>query len=214
MRCAPFHLAAMIALALAATARPVVASGPVAASVDVPAVVTAGQTVVLRWSALPAESEELELVLSLDGGGRYHVRVSPELEAREREYRWRVPDLPTRHARLMLRMGGEDGERIGALSREFRIAHVEGAPRPQLGFHEGQFWTGIEPLHGPVDAGIARNAPRFEGLVAEVPCTPPESVLRCAPPDVVLVPGARAVPAVARQGRPPGSAPREVPLRI
>jgi hypothetical protein len=214
MHRAPFTLAAMIALALAMVAPSGAASGSVTVSLEVPAVVTAGQTVVLRWSGLPAEVEELEIVLSLDGGGRYHVRVSPELEGREREYRWRVPDLPVRHARLMLRMGGEEGERIGALSREFRIVHVEGAPRPDLGFHEGQFWTGLEPLHGPAGAGIAQDAPRFEDLVDEAPCTPPEPVLRSAPPDVVRAPAVRAAAAVAPQGRPSGSAPRDVPLRI
>jgi hypothetical protein len=214
MRHAPFSLTAMIALALAAPACPVAAASPASASLEVPATVTAGQTVVLRWSALPAEVEELEIVLSLDGGGSYHVRVSPELEAREREYHWRVPDLPTRHARLMLRVGGEEGERIGALSTEFSIVHAEGAPRPELGFHEGEFWTGIEPLRGPAGADIASDAPRFEGLADEVPGAPPEPLLRTVPPDVVRLPAVRTLLAVARQGRPSGSTPREVPLRI
>jgi len=214
MRCTSSILAAMIALALAATVRPAAASAAGAVALDVPAVVTAGHSVVLRWRGLPAEVEELELVLSLDGGDSYHVRVSPELEARELEYRWRVPDLPTRHAKLMLRMGGEKGERLGALSQEFRIEHAEGVPRPDLGFHEGQFWTGIEPLYGPVDAGIARDAPRFEVPVDEVPCESPEPALRFASPGVVRVPAVRAVSAATRQGRPPGSAPRKVPLRI
>jgi hypothetical protein len=214
MRRTPFAFAPILALVLTVVAPAMAASGSVAASLEVPAVVTAGQTVVLRWSGLSAEVEELEIVLSLDGGGGYHVRVSPELEAREREYRWRVPDLPTRHARLMLRMGGEEGERTGALSREFRIVHVEGAARPELGFHEGQLWTGLEPLDGPAGAGIAQDAPRFEDLADEAPCPPPAPVLRSAPPDVVRAPAVRAAPAAAWQGRPSGSAPREVPLRI
>ena len=214
MRCASSTLTAMIALALAAVIRPAVASSAATATIEVPAVVTAGQTVVLRWSALPEAVEELEIVLSLDGGGSYHVRVSPELEAHEGEYRWRVPDLPTRHARLMLRMGGAEGERMGALSPEFRIVHAEGVPRVELGFHEGQYWTGLDPLEGPIRAGITRDAAHFGGLVDEPPCTSPESMLRCAPPDVVRVPGTRAAPAAARQGRHSGSAPREVPLRI
>jgi hypothetical protein len=214
MRCAPFTLATMIALALAATARPVAASDPDAAALDVPAVVTAGQTVVLRWSGLPADAEELELVLSLDGGASYHVRVSPELEGREREYRWRVPDLPTRHARLLLRFGGEEGERPGARSQEFRIVHVEGASRPEPGFHEGQFWTGLEPLEGPGAAGLAQDAPHYEELADEAACAPPAPVSCPGPPDVVRAPVAPAAAPAPRQGRPPGSAPREVPLRI
>ena len=214
MRCAPFTLTAMIALALAAPVRCAAAFDPATASLEVPAVVTAGQTVVLRWSALPARVEELEIVLSLDGGSSYHVRVSPELEGREREYRWRVPDLPTRHARLMLRMGGEEGEQVGARSPVFGIVHVEGVPPLELGFHEGQFWTGLDPLRGPGGAGIAPDAPRFEDLADEVPCAPPAPVLRTTPPDVARVPAIGTPPAVARQGRSSGSPPREVPLRI
>jgi len=214
MRRAPFILTAMFVLALTVAAHPAAAFGAGAISLDVPAVVTAGQSVELCWSAVPADVEELEIVLSLDGGGSYHVRVSPELEAIEREYRWRVPDLPAAHARLMLRMGGEEGERAGALSQEFRIVHAEGVPRPDLGFHEGQLWTGIEPLHGPVDTGISRGAPRFEALADEAPCAPPEPVLRSVPPAAVRAPAVRAAAAVAPQGRSAGFTPREVPLRL
>jgi hypothetical protein len=199
---------------LAPTAPPGAASRAGAATLEVPVVVTAGQAVVLRWSALPAQVEELEIVLSLDGGSSYHVRVSPELEGREREYRWCVPDLPTRHARLMLRVGGGEGERMGAVSREFRIEHAGDAPQIELGFHEGQFWTGIEPLHGLAGVGLARDVPRFEDLVNETPCTSPEPGLRCAPPVVLRALGAGAVPLAGRQGRHSGAAPREVPLRI
>jgi len=214
MRRASFTLAAMIALVLAVAAHPAAAVGAGAVSLDVPAVVTAGQSVELRWSALPADVEELEIVLSLDGGRTYPVRVSPELDARERGCRWRVPDLPTGHARLMLRMGGEEGERVGALSREFRIVHAEGVPRPGLGFHEGQFWTGIEPLHGPARAGIGRDTPRFEALADEVACTPPGRLLRTSPPEPVRAPAVRAAAAVSPRDRFTGSAPREVRLRL
>ena len=214
MRRAPFSLAAMITLALAVLARPGAAVGSGAASLEVPAVVTAGQSVELRWSALPADVEELELVLSLDGGRTYPVRVSPELEAREGGYRWRVPDLPAARARLMLRMGGEEGERAGARSREFRIVHAEGVPRPELGFHEGQFWTGLDPLEGPARAGLAQDGPRFGDLADGVPCTPPAPALRAAPPESVRAPAMRAVAAVAPQGRFSDFAPREVPLRL
>jgi hypothetical protein len=214
MRSAPFALIAMIALALALQARPAVGSRPASAVLEVPAVVTAGQTVVLRWSALPEEVEELEIVLSLDGGASYHVRVSPELEARDGEYRWRVPDLPTGRARLMMRVGGERGERTGALSREFRIAHAEGAPRPELDFHEGQFWAGLEAPRGPAGAGLAPDAPRIQDLAEELPCAPPAPLLRTTAPEVRRVPAARAPVTVAPSGRPSFCMLLEVPLRI
>jgi hypothetical protein len=210
----PFAFASLLALVLTVAAHPGAAAAAGAVSLDVPAVVTAGQSVELRWSALPADVEELEIVLSLDGGLTYPVRVSPELEAREGGYRWRVPDLPASRARLMLRMGGEEGERAGARSREFRIVHAEGVPRPELGFHEGEFWTGLDPLEGPARAGLAQDGPRFEDLPDGVPCTPPAPVLRAAPPESVRAPAMRAAAAVAPQGRSAGFAPREVPLRL
>jgi hypothetical protein len=214
MRRAPFTLAAIVALGLAVAARPGAAAGAGAVSLDVPAVVTAGQSVELRWSLLPADAEELEIVLSLDGGRTYPVRVSPELDAREGGYRWRVPDLPAAHARLMLRMGGEGGERVGALSRGFRIEHAEGVPRPGPGFLDGHFWTGFDPLEGAARAGIAQDAPCFGALADEAACTPPEPALRSAPPEPVRAPVVRAAAAVAPQGRFAGFAPREVPLRL
>jgi hypothetical protein len=204
----------MIALALTLAAHREAAGGAGVASLDVPAVVTAGQSVELRWSALPADVEELEIVLSLDGGRTYHVRVTPELDAREGACRWRVPDLPAARARLMLRIGGEAGERVGALSREFRIEHAEGVPRPELGFHEGQFWTGLDPPEGSPRAGIAQGAPCFEALADEVACTPPEPVLRSAPPDLTCAPVALAAAAMAPLGRFAGFTSREVPLRL
>jgi hypothetical protein len=111
-------------------------------------------------------------------------------------------------------MGGEEGERVGALSREFRIEHVEGVPRPDLGFHEGQFWTGIEPLHGPADAGFARDLPRFEPLAEQIPCEPSRPALRSAPPGAVRTSAVSTASTGARLGRPSGAAPREVPLRL
>jgi len=214
MRRASFTLAAMIALALTLAAHREAAGGAGVVSLDVPAVVTAGHSVELRWSALPADAEELEIVLSLDGGRSYHVRVTPELDAREREYRWRVPDLPAARARLMLRIGGEAGERVGALSREFRIEHAEGVPRPEPGFREGQFWTGLDPLGGSARAGIAQGVPRFEALVDEVACTPPEPVPCSASPESVRAQVVRAAAPVAPRHRFAGFASREVPLRL
>lgn len=210
----PFAFLPLLALVLTGAAGPGAAAVAGAGALEVPAVVTAGQSVELRWSALPAEVEELELVLSLDGGRTYPVRVSPELEAREGGYRWRVPDLPAARARLMLRLGGEAGERAGALSREFRIVHAEGVPRPELGFHEGQLWTGLDPPVGPARAGITRDEPRLEDLADEVPCTSPAPVLRATPPEPVRAPAQPAAAAATPHGRCAGLAPREVPLRI
>ena len=210
----PFAFAPLLGLVLAAAVPSGSAAGAGAAPLDVPAVVTAGQWVELRWSGLPADVEELEIVLSLDGGRTYPVRVSPELEAPEGCYRWRVPDLPAARARLMLRIGGERGERAGAHSREFRIAHAAGVPRPELGYHEGQLWTGLEPPPGAARVGIARDAPRFEAPADAAPCVSPDPVLRAAAPETLRAPAASAPVAPAPRSRSSRPAPCEVPLRL
>lgn len=120
-----------------------------------PAEVRAGEVIELRWHDLPAAVEELEILLSVDGGRHFALRVSPELEARERVYRWRVPNLATSDARLRIRMGTREGERETATTRAFRIIGREGVPIERLQFHEGTWWTGIaEPWASPDDLGL------------------------------------------------------------
>jgi hypothetical protein len=127
------------AIALAAPAR---ADAP-SPLVQPPAEVRAGEVIELRWHDLPATVEELEILLSVDGGRHFALRVSPELEARERVYRWRVPNLATSDARLRIRMGTREGERETAPTRAFRIIAREDAPIERILFHEGTWWTGV-----------------------------------------------------------------------
>jgi len=214
MRHAPPILAAMmLALAPAAPAPAAAAAVAPGPTLVVPAAVTAGQVVTLRWSGLPADVAEVEIVLSLDGGRSYHVRVSPELEAREGGYRWRVPDLPAIRARLLLRTGGGAGERAGAVSGEFRIVHASGVEGPQLGFHEGQFWTGFDDP--PAVPGLRTGAagPRFEDVADPAPCAPVQPAPRVVPAADPYPghAGATSVPVPLIPAR--ASTPRQVPLR-
>jgi hypothetical protein len=121
MRRFPIHLLAMLLLARPQPAR---ASTP---ALDVPGMVEAGQRLEIRWAGLPETVQEVELELSLDGG-RW-VRISPELEAREARYHWRVPAVTSARARLRLRAGGRDAggdfERELTTSAEFRIESRE-----------------------------------------------------------------------------------------
>src|SRR5438046_691846 len=52
----------------------------------------AGEVLELRWSELPARVEEMEILLSVDGGRRYGLRVSPECDPLTGCFRWRVPN--------------------------------------------------------------------------------------------------------------------------
>jgi hypothetical protein len=86
-------------------------------------------------------TDEGELVLSLDGGRSFPVRVTAEIEPGDRRAEWRVPALPTAHARLAIRFGREgelDAERIANVSAEFEILADAAAPEERF------FWIGGE----------------------------------------------------------------------
>jgi hypothetical protein len=106
----------------------------------------AGELVEISWRDLPQEVEELEILLSVDGGLHYALRVSPELDGRETRYRWRVPQLTTADARLRIRMRIAGVETDGPIGPRFEIAALAGRPVELAQVHEGSWWTGIEPL--------------------------------------------------------------------
>ncbi len=94
-----------------------------ASSSDLPVRVTAptrgaslqaGSEAVVAWTAdrpLPPGVDEWEAFLSLDGGATYPLRITPHLDRALSRFTWRVPDLPTENARLLLRFGNEHDER-------------------------------------------------------------------------------------------------------
>ena len=122
-----------------------------------PAEVHAGDVLELSWSELPAGIDECELLLSLDDGRTWPVRVSPELERAERRYRWRVPNLPSPTARLRLRLGGARGERLAPVSAAFRIEGSAAAGPPDDILREGTLWTGLERVRGGRDAALGTH---------------------------------------------------------
>src|SRR5215471_20165452 len=95
-------LLAALAIGLLAAATPAVAAPRLQ---GVPARVRGGSELRVTWSGLGSGAHEAELELSL-AGGRW-VRVSPELDAREGGFTWRVPAGLAGPARLRLRFGGE-----------------------------------------------------------------------------------------------------------
>ena len=124
--------AAFLLLAIAAPAAHVLAS---ARLTGVPAPGTslrAGELTTLRFNVADedADVDEMELLLSLDGGKTFSLRVTKEMSAGTHEVRWRVPNLPTttarsatasleqrsRHGRHVLQRLEDDGE-IGRSDR-------------------------------------------------------------------------------------------------
>jgi hypothetical protein len=88
-----------------------------------------GSLVRVEWryacdSALLPVLDEAEVVLSLDGGMTYPIRVSRELDPCEATVLWRVPALASDSARLALRVGEgmeDSSEAIAVVSPPFRI---------------------------------------------------------------------------------------------
>ncbi|HEV7518469.1 MAG TPA: hypothetical protein VGR07_19405, partial [Thermoanaerobaculia bacterium] len=96
-------------------------------------VLAAGSTATLEWAPLAGLArqerwEEWEAFLSLDGGATYPVRITPHLDREWRRVTFKVPSLPTRNARLLLRVGDERREAVFELPQRFTIAVVSGMP--------------------------------------------------------------------------------------
>jgi hypothetical protein len=107
-----------------------------------------GDVVELTWSQAPRDIDELEILLSVDGGRHYALRVSPELDAKNGRWFWRVPQLSAAHASLRLRVGDERDEALGEPTPEFSIVSgaapsntAEPEARP---VHETAWWAASE----------------------------------------------------------------------
>ena len=125
-------LLAAIVIALLAPAAPAAAAPRLH---GIPARVRGGAELRITWTGLGAEAHEAELELSL-AGGRW-VRISPEIEAREGGFTWRVPPGLAGPARLRLRYGGEGFEAEGDVSAPFVLEAVTVATHePDAGFAE------------------------------------------------------------------------------
>jgi hypothetical protein len=157
--------------------------------------------------------DEMELVLSLDGGQSYSVRLTAPIAVSDHAVRWRVPALPTEHARLALRAGNDEiteSEEILLVSDEFAIASSE--DEEELYAVAGE-WRTAEALEGapvrpqPRDIESRDDDGRFapaDSEEDESETAPIDGALRRAPDS-----DSRAVPATARV-RPPIS---RLPLR-
>ena len=130
-----------------------------------------GATVPVAWD-LPGwhgrEFGEMELVLSLDGGLTFPVRVTRDLDPATRALSFRVPALPASHARLALRAGDgqePDAEEILLVSDEFVIGADPASPLESTAFVRGE-WRTREALES--GAAAAPPDPRTFGAPGPV----------------------------------------------
>jgi hypothetical protein len=148
--------------------------------------VSPGERVLVRWRPIDPKVEEFELILSLDDGREWILRISPELEVEDSRHVWEVPNLAADKARVRIRARIDGRETWGPPSRAFRIAADSNRPpEPWL------FW---ESAGRAIEAGDSRAA---AGLAARAP----EPVLRAGEPVSPVGPPVRALP----PSRPLGS---------
>lgn len=114
----------------------------------------------IEWSAepghLPPGATEWEAFLSIDGGRTYPIRLTPHLDLALSSFSFEVPNLPTRDARLLLRVGDERIEHSYETSTRFAIGASDKA----------RWWVGTweEPLDLTLESGEAAR-PGDRGVV-------------------------------------------------
>ena len=165
----------LLALGLLVLARTVHAGEEAPRFVRAPhGVVHPGDVIELEWAVEGGDVDELEVVLAVDEGQRFTVRVTPELEPTTHRWSWTVPDLPSAHARLAIRYGEEDEEKISLPTNEFRIeprAAEASAPRV------ARVWISRPGLSADwwdeADAPPVRGAEQLAGGETLAPCDAP-----------------------------------------
>jgi hypothetical protein len=104
-------------------------------------VLRAGDLVQVRWTDLPEDVEEMELLLSLDGGLSFPVQLTPQLDPLLGSLAWLVPNLAIPHASLRLRVGVGRDEIESAPTGVFSIECDAGGPVTGLRYGFGQWWV-------------------------------------------------------------------------
>jgi hypothetical protein len=106
--------------------------------------VRADDVVELRWTPLPGDVDELELLLSLDGTWEQPLRLTEQIDPRTLSFAWRVPNLPAGAARIRIRFGGPRGEQLAPPSAPFTIIGAPSRPTAGLAWSRAELWV-VEP---------------------------------------------------------------------
>lgn len=119
-----------------------------------------GTVVELLWNldGVPPNAQESELVLSLDGGRTFPIRLTADFEPATHRILWRVPALPTDQARLALRAGNDEEpaqETIQIVSSAFVISDSGPDSALEELFAVGAEWRTREALE--IDPGRSRD---------------------------------------------------------
>jgi hypothetical protein len=163
----------------------------------------------LPEQALPEGADEKELVLSLDGGQSYPVRVTAETGAADTILVFRVPNLPSARARIALRAGDGAREVVVAESAVFVIERDPASPLEtvtrigrEFGTREALEGRAGEPL--PSSCLASRDESFLEARNEPAPAEAPSPFLLHASPGEA--PGLAGAPSLSiRPAVPPVS---------
>ena len=173
----------------------------------------AGSFATIEWEglALPEHVVEWEAFLSLDDGRTWPLRVTPHLDISIRRFTFRVPDLPSREARVMLRFGDERREVGMEAPQRFSIAPAAfPTPRNRMRVLS----RGESARAGDEGVVVWVRGSRSGGGLREVVAWVPANEMRGIRPAGLLVfpPGA---PVSAREEiRPPALSPEPAPRPV
>lgn len=191
----------------------------------------AGSMATIEWEglALPEHTVEWEAFLSLDGGRTWPLRVTPHLDISIRRFTFRVPDLPTREARILLRFGDERREvgmeapqrfsitRAAFLSPRNRVRVLSRGERARDGDEGVVVWIqgsrSGDGLREVVawDPGAEMRGARPAGLLVLPPGAPISPRVSLAPPAASPDPAPRPVFRTPEKREP---RPAAVPVRL
>ncbi len=171
--------------------------------------VRVGETVELAWPGLPRAAREVEILLSVDGGARFSLRASAEVDVARGRVLWRVPALPTAHARLRLRWGDGKSENLAPPTPEFWIR--DDAPARDAALAP---WDEDDPStlgrFAPGTPDMRSDRPTVSAGDDALPGVPGPDAPACATP-----PARAALPLTLRSTRPPAppASPDATPAR-
>ena len=174
---------------------------------------TPGTSAAVEWiptDRVDPSVSEMELVLSLDGGRTFPIRVTREIDPEAASFLWTVPALFSSHARLALRAGNgrARGEAIRFVSEEFEIVGDSGEPAEPL-LRTGSEWRTRESLRPeerrePLSGGLASAPTLRAGATEAPPAIPSRSDAAPGSRDLSRERSPRAAPLA--DGAPPCSA--------
>jgi hypothetical protein len=173
----------------------------------------AGSAATIEWEGLdlPERAVEWEAFLSVDGGRTWPLRITPHLDISIRRFTFRVPDLPTREARVLLRFGDERREVGMEAPQSFSIA---AAAFPATRNRVRVLSRGERARDGDKGVVVWVEGSRSGHGLREVVAWDPENEMRGVRPAglFVLPPGAPISPraSLAPPAASPDAAPRPV----